>query len=134
MMQLAQAAGADRYTIRSYSDGAICILRTSSTGENATPETLHQSLVLTPSRLIRDWTPQQFDTLAAAHFDIFDELRPEVLLLGCGPRQRFLPPGLQAHLAQRAIPVELMNTGAACRTYNILVGDGRNIAAALLMI
>ncbi|MDP1707491.1 MAG: MTH938/NDUFAF3 family protein [Gammaproteobacteria bacterium] len=134
MMQLSQATGTDRYTIHSYSDGGICILHSTSTGVSPLPETLHQSLVLTPSRLIRNWPPQQFDALATAHFAILDELQPEVLLLGCGPHQRFLPPGLQAHLAQRGIPVELMNTGAACRTYNILASDGRNIAAALLMI
>lgn len=133
-MQFAQDAGVNHYTIRSYDAGEVCVLRTPDTGLSPAPETLHQSLVLTPRQLVRDWPPQQFDALLPAHFDIFDELRPEVILLGCGARQRFLPPPLLAHLSQCGIPVELMNTGAACRTYNILAGDGRNIAAALLLI
>ena len=93
-----------------------------------------QSLILTPAHVIRDWPPQQFDELTAMHFDIFEQLRPEVLLLGCGARQRFLSADLRRLLAQRGLNVELMNTGAACRTYNILLGDERNVAAALLMI
>ena len=133
-MQLSQDADINRYTLRSYSEGAICVLRTPDTGLNPTAETLHQSLVLTPSQLIRDWPPRHFGELLPQHFDIFAELLPEVVLLGCGAQQRFLPPALLEHLARNGIPVELMNTGAACRTYNILAGDGRNIAAALMMI
>lgn len=133
-MQFTQEASAGRYTIRSYGPGEISVLRTADSGVETTHETLVQSLVLTPAHLIRAWPPQQFDELAPMHFDIFDELRPEVLLLGCGARQRFFPADLRLLLAQRGINVELMNTGAACRTYNILLGDERNVAAALLMI
>lgn len=133
-MQFAPDTGINYYTIRSYGAGEVCVLCTPDTGLSPTPETLHQSLVLTPRQLVRNWPPQQFDALLPEHFDIFAELRPEVILLGCGARQRFLPPPLLAHLSQCGIPVELMNTGAACRTYNILAGDGRHIAAALLLI
>lgn len=133
-MQFAQQASVGRYSIRSYGTGEISVLRTADSGVETAHETLTQSLILTPTRLIPGWTPQQFDALTAMHFDIFDELRPEVLLLGCGARQRFLPVDLRLQLAQRGINVELMNTGAACRTYNILLGDERNVAAALLMI
>ncbi|MDA1107934.1 MAG: MTH938/NDUFAF3 family protein [Proteobacteria bacterium] len=133
-MQFIQEASAGRYSIRSYGPGEISVLRTVDSGVETAHETLAQSLILTPTHLIRAWPPQQFDQLAAMHFDIFDELRPDVLLLGCGARQRFLPADLRLLLAQRGINVELMNTGAACRTYNILLGDERNVAAALLMI
>ena len=133
-MKFTREASAGRYVIRSYGPGEISVLRTEGAGVEPTLETLTQSLILTPTRLISDWTPRQFDDLTPMHFDIFDELRPEVLLLGCGARQRFLPADLCLQLAQRGISVELMNTGAACRTYNVLLGDERNVAAALLMI
>lgn len=133
-MKFTLEASAGRYTIRSYGSGEISVLRTEDAGAETTHETLTQSLILTPTHLIRDWAPQQFDELTPIHFDIFDELRPEVLLLGCGAHQRFLPADLRLLLAQRGLNVELMNTGAACRTYNVLLGDERNVAAALLMI
>lgn len=133
-MQFTQQAGTGRYSIRSYAMGEISVLRAEDAGAGHTQETLTHSLILTPARLIRDWPPQQFDALTAIHFDIFAELRPDVLLLGCGARQRFLPADLRLLLAQRGLNVELMNTGAACRTYNILLGDERNVAVALLML
>ena len=133
-MQFAQDTRAGHYTIRSYAPGQISVLRLADSGIETEHETLAQSLILTPTHLIRDWPPQQFDQLTSMHFDIFDELRPDVLLLGCGAHQRFLVAELRMHLAQRRINVDLMNTGAACRTYNILLGDKRNVAAALLMI
>ena len=133
-MQFTQATSAGRYTIRSYGPGEISVLRTTDSGVETPAEIMTQSLILTPAHVIRDWPPQQFDELAAMHFDIFEQLRPEVLLLGCGARQRFLSADLRRLLAQRGLNVELMNTGAACRTYNILLGDERNVAAALLMI
>ncbi len=133
-MQFTQATSTGRYTIRSYGPGEISVLRTTDSGVETPAEILAQSLILTPAHVIRDWPPQQFDELAAMHFDIFEQLRPEVLLLGCGARQRFLSADLRRLLAQRGLNVELMNTGAACRTYNILLGDERNVAAALLMI
>lgn len=133
-MKFTREASIGRYTIRSYGPGEISVLRTVDAGVTATQETLAQSLILTPTHLIRDWAPQQFDELTALHFDIFDQLRPEVLLLGCGARQRFLPADLCLLMAQRGISMELMNTGAACRTYNVLLGDERNVAVALFMI
>ena len=133
-MQFTQATSAGRYTIRSYGPGEISVLRTTDSGVETPAEIMTQSLILTPAHVIRDWPPQQFDELTAMHFDIFEQLRPEVLLLGCGARQRFLSADLRRLLAQRGLNVELMNTGAACRIYNILLGDERNVAAALLMI
>lgn len=133
-MKFAQATNSGRYTIHSYSAGEIHVLRTDDSGIDPTHETLTLSLILTPTQLIRNWPPRQFDELVSGHFDFFDQLRPEVVLLGCGARQRFFTTELQLQLAQRGISAELMNTGAACRTFNILAGDGRNVAAALLMI
>ena len=60
--------------------------------------------------------------------------KPEVVLLGTGARLRFPPAAVLAPLTRAGIGVEVMDTAAACRTYNILAGDGRRVVAALLMI
>jgi uncharacterized protein len=91
------------------------------------------SLVVTPQRIIADWPPQCFADLQAAHFEILAGLKPEVVVLGTGQRLRFPAPALTASLVNAGIGLEVMDTAAACRTYNILMGDGRLIAAAIMM-
>ncbi len=93
-----------------------------------------RSLIVTPERVIADWPPQSFAEFAAPHFASLPELNPEVVLLGTGARLRF-PRAADTHrLAQANIGLEVMDTGAACRTYNLLMQDGRRVVAALLMI
>ena len=60
-------------------------------------------------------------------------LEPEIVLLGTGDRQHFPHPRLLAPLTERRIGVEVMDTRAACRTFNILVAEGRRVAAALVI-
>lgn len=79
------------------------------------------------------WDCTRFDTLGPQHFDLLAELQPELVLFGSGQQLRFPRPAwLQALVAQR-IGVETMDTAAACRTYNILAGEGRHVVAALLL-
>ena len=59
---------------------------------------------------------------------------PEILLLGCGPRAAFVPPPVRQHLREAGIVVDAMGTGAACRTYNVLIAEGRRVAAALIAV
>jgi len=73
------------------------------------------------------------DELTASDLEPVLALRPEVLLLGSGPRQVFPAPELLAQLYAARIGFEVMDTGAACRTYNVLVGEGRAVAAALII-
>lgn len=73
-----------------------------------------------------------FDALEAAHLDALLASDPEVVLLGTGERHRFPHPRLLAGLAERRLGLEAMNTGAACRTFNILVAEGRRVVALLL--
>ena len=68
----------------------------------------------------------------AADFEQILALRPEVVLLGTGARQRFAHPRLYASLSAARIGLEMMDTGAACRTYNILMAEGRKVLAALI--
>jgi uncharacterized protein len=60
-------------------------------------------------------------------------LKPEVVVLGTGAAQRFPPPELARALAATGVGVEVMDTRAACRTYNILASEGRKVAAAVLI-
>ena len=96
-------------------------------------ETRHRSLVLMPQRLF-DWPPQRFEDLTRAHFDILAEQDVELILFGSGARLRWPAHDLLVSLVERGIGIEVMDTGAACRTYNILMSDRRRFAAAFLMI
>lgn len=79
------------------------------------------------------WDCQRFEQLGAAHFLLLAELRPELVLFGSGTRLRFPRPEWLQALVERRIGVETMDTAAACRTYNILAGEGRHVVAALLL-
>ena len=96
-------------------------------------ETLRTSLIISPTQLIRNWPPQGFDDLKASHFKLLSELEPEIILFGSGDTLRWPAPALLAPLIDSGIGVEIMDTGAACRTYNILMADGRKFLAALLV-
>ena len=97
-------------------------------------EILTRSAIVTPARLIRDWPPQSLTELEATHMHILVELAPEIVLLGLGNALKWPDIAVVAPLADAGIGFEIMDTAAACRTYNILMGDGRRVAAALLMI
>lgn len=74
-----------------------------------------------------------FDALGVADFEALAQLQVEVVIFGSGPRIRFPHPAWVAPLAMRRIGIEIMDTAAACRTYNILAQEGREVAVALLL-
>lgn len=90
------------------------------------------SIVVLANEVCCDWNASDFDALSKAHFDYFLALKPDVLLLGTGLRQRFPHPRLYRALTDSGIGVECMSTPAACRTFNILVVEDRKVAAAIL--
>ena len=89
-------------------------------------------LLLTPER-VEPWAVCGFEELAATDFERFAALQAEVMLLGTGHRQRFPNPKLIRMLATERLGFEVMDTAAACRTYHILMAEGRRVAAALLL-
>ncbi|HEX6265354.1 MAG TPA: Mth938-like domain-containing protein [Burkholderiales bacterium] len=89
------------------------------------------SVVVLPDRVV-GWPARAFDSLAREDFSFISELKPEIVLLGTGARQRFPHPRLTRSLAEAGIGLEVMDVQAACRTYNILVAEERKVAAALL--
>jgi uncharacterized protein len=82
---------------------------------------------------VQAWHTGPFETLSAEHFERIAALAPEVVIFGSGARLRFAKPALMRSLIERGIGVETMDTGAACRTYNVLVSENRNALAALLV-
>ncbi len=96
-------------------------------------ERFEGSLVVTPERIWTDWGAKGFEELTEADFAALVPLDREVVLLGTGSRLRFPPRELTRPLIQARIGLEVMDVRAACRTYNILVEEGRRVAAALLL-
>ncbi len=90
------------------------------------------SLLVLPEAAPTPWPVAGFDQLSSAHFDQIDATRPDVVILGTGRRQRFVHPKLTTALTSRRIGVECMDNQAACRTYNILMAEGRKVALALI--
>ncbi len=91
------------------------------------------SLILLPDRIVESWGTGGFEALAESDFEEIRALGPEILLLGTGNRQRFPAPGLLRPLIEARIGYEVMDLPAACRTFNILMAEGRRVAAALLI-
>lgn len=96
-------------------------------------EKITTSLILTSGGLRMPWNCARFEDLTAAHFAQLAELETELVIFGSGARNRFPSPAWLQPLMARRIGLETMDTQAACRTYNILAGEGRNVAAALLL-
>jgi len=92
----------------------------------------YQSSLIVLAQKVLDWPVAGFDRLSEESFALLENEKPDIVLLGTGPKQRFPHPRLIASLAQAGIGVEVMDLKAACRTYNILVAEERKVAAALL--
>ncbi|MFJ9452945.1 MULTISPECIES: Mth938-like domain-containing protein [unclassified Herbaspirillum] len=110
-------------TVSSYDD----------TGVELNAIRFEQSLIVLPETPPAPWPVTSFDALTAEHFDQIDATQPDVVILGTGARQRFVHPKLTAVLTARRIGVECMDNQAACRTYNILMAEGRKVALALIL-
>jgi len=91
------------------------------------------SLVVMPETPPEPWPVGTFDQLNAGHFEQINAAGPEVVILGTGLKQRFVHPSLIVALTSRHVGVESMDSHAACRTYNILMAEGRKVALALII-
>ena len=110
-------------TISGYGPGWIAV-----EGEKIT-----HSVLIGSEGLRQSWACSRFEDLTAAHFAQLAELQAEVIIFGSGARNRFAPPAWLAPLMARRLGVGTMDTQAACRTYNILAGEGRSVVAALVL-
>jgi uncharacterized protein len=117
-----QAEG--RNTFTGYGEGYVEVNRARHTS----------SIVVSAERVLTDWPATSVESLGADHLAAILELKPEIVLLGTGPTFRFPEPARLAILHKAGLGVEVMDTPAACRTYNILLGEGRHVVAALIII
>ena len=91
------------------------------------------SLVVLPEVSPWAWPVAAFESLKAADFDALAATEPDLVILGTGKRQHFVAPRVVSALISRHIGVECMDNQAACRTYNILMAEGRKVALALIL-
>jgi uncharacterized protein len=116
--------------INSYGDGGFTI----------SGERYARDVIVTPQEVLA-WNlplmqPQEPVALAPSDFEVIFTLAqtPEILLVGTGKILQPLPPALRAALREKSIALDVMDTGAACRTYNVLMNEGRDVAAALVAV
>lgn len=111
----------DHYYIRSVSEHGIQVV----------DREYEQALIVSSDQLVENWAVRSIAELGAAELGPIFELKPEVVLLGTGRRQVFPPAELMMEFYRRGIGIEAMSTKAAARTFNVLVSESRNVAAAL---
>jgi uncharacterized protein len=122
-MKLHLTTAENQHLITGYGDGFVEINKINYA----------QNLIVMADKLILDWQATDFASLTEAHFAQIVDLKPEVVLLGTGEKHQFLHPKIYQKLTEIGAPLECMTTAAACRTYNILMSEGRTVAAALLI-
>jgi uncharacterized protein len=120
-MRFSQDSAAS-HTIHAYGDGEIII----------NDKSIRHSVIVTPDT-IQSWAPRSLEELEPAHFAAFEAWHPEVVLVGTGRQLRFPPPQYSVELLARGIGVEIMANDAACRTFNILLSEDRQVLLALLL-
>ncbi len=96
-------------------------------------EKIHHSVVISSDGTKFDWNCRDLHELTSTHFEQLSAMNVELVIFGSGKQLRFVPAAMLQALMRKRIGVETMDTQAACRTYNILAGEGRKVAAALLV-
>jgi uncharacterized protein len=112
-----------QYAIRSYRPGVIVV----------NEESLARSFVIMPDQLIRDWVPQHLEAIASEHLAELIGLDPEIVLFGTATGWIGQAARILASLQARNIGVEVMEIGAACRSYTVLMAERRRVAGVMLM-
>jgi uncharacterized protein len=119
--------------IRENSDQANAILACTDREVRLQGRSIAGSVILTRDKVLENWRPPDVDALSIGDFEALVALRPEVVLLGTGERQRLPGAALYADFAARGIGLEVMDNRAACRTFNVLLGEFRDVAVALIL-
>jgi uncharacterized protein len=119
-----------KFTLDSRSD--VNLIRGYGPGEVRIGELVHHApCIVTAQQLVLDWQVRDVASLQVADLEAIFVLKPDVVLLGTGARQMFPQRAIRQAFAARQVGLEVMDLGAACRTYNILVQEERRVAAAL---
>jgi len=149
-MQINLDTRPEAYSIHSYGDHYIVVNSPTTLSEDNNDKRVPQSeqtipknskntikltasAIITPEKLISDWRPQSMKELTEDDLEVLSDLQPELVILGTGKQIIFPDQSYTLPLMRQGIGVEVMNTAAACRTYNFLMADGRQVLAALFM-
>lgn len=89
-------------------------------------------LIISGQRIVPQWNVESVEDINEESLQAVFDLEPEVILIGTGDKQVFLPPATQVHFFRRNLGFEVMTTDAACRTFNVLASEGRQVVAALI--
>lgn len=122
-MQITHDPGTSQNAISAYETGLV----------RMQDRVYRSSLFATRETVVENWDPPPVDRLAIDDFAALLALAPQVVILGTGPSQRLPRPELFAAFAARGVGLEVMDTGAACRTYNLLLSEYREVAIALML-
>jgi uncharacterized protein len=122
-MNLLQESRSPGYHIRRYSNNEIVIGDTH----------IQRSLLLAPDHLDERWGPDHPDSLTLEQLQQMQRLSPELLILGTGPQRALFNRPEQQRWLHQFPGLEIMDTGSACRTYNLLHGEGRRVVAGLIL-
>ncbi len=94
---------------------------------------MRSSFIIATDKLVENWSPCSIEELCPDHLDPLIQLQPELVLLGTGAALKFPAVEQYSCLIQLNIGIEIMDTFAACRTYNILLGEGRRVVAGIII-
>ena len=122
-MKFAQDSQEDGYVITAYDDDCVSI----------NGKSFSQSLVIASTKLHENWDITSITLLSAKHIEQVLSFEPELILIGTGSKLVFPPVEIYAGIIEHGIGVDFMDTGAACRTYNILMSEGRDVVAGLIL-
>jgi len=109
--------------IQSYSSGELKLR----------DQTISSNVIISQDQIIANWNPPSISQLSIADFAPAMELKPDIILFGTGLRQEFPDLSLLTEIMRSGIAIEVMETNAACRTFNVLVGEYRAVVAALIV-
>jgi uncharacterized protein len=112
----------NQFFVRSISEKGICVDK----------DFYDKPFILSGQQIITEWGVASVDDIDETSLQVIFDLQPEVILIGTGRNQVFLPPATQAHFIRRNFGFEVMTTDAACRTFNVLAAEGRHVVAGLL--
>ena len=91
------------------------------------------ALIVQPDGEVKAWSVEECQELSEEHFSMISALQPELVIVGTGKKQIFLNPKILQPLIRAKIGFEMMDSQAACRTYNILMGEGHKVLAAIIL-
>ena len=112
----------NQFFIRSVCKKGVCVNK----------DYFKKPFIISGKRIVPEWNIASVDDIDEESLRVVFDFEPEVVLIGTGNTQVFLPPNVQSHFFRRNIGFEVMTTDAACRTFNVLASEGRHVVGALL--